>query len=80
MGVFSNQEAAEQNPPYAVGGRIDGVPPGADSIPVLADSGCIIPRRDSVTYTSVLARMNAGWHEGEVCSVNCCCDLTAGAK
>lgn len=75
MGVFSDQEAAEQNPQFAVGGRIEGAPSGTDSIPIWAASGYIILKEESSAYKSVLARMNAGWHEGEGCSVNsCCCD------
>lgn len=59
MGVFSNQEAAEQNPPCTIGGRIEGPPSGTDSIPIWADSGYILLKEESSAYKSVLARINS---------------------
>ena len=40
-----------------------------------AHGGYVLNARQSEKYAPVLARINAGWHEGEGCSGNaCCCD------
>lgn len=76
MGVFSDREVAEQNPPYATGGRIDGT--CADGAIIPLEPGCppyVINDRRAENYAPLLSVINAGWHEGEGCSANsCCCD------
>ena len=91
MGFYSGLEVLEQNPrdwyneppkhgevrEMASGGRVYGPQPGTDLIPVWIDDGYIIPASDADKYAPVLARINAGWHEGEGCTGDaCCCDQT----
>ncbi|MCW2092495.1 UNVERIFIED_ORG: hypothetical protein M2328_005775 [Rhodococcus erythropolis] len=79
MGVFSDWEVTEQNPPYATGGRIEGTRPDGAIIPL--EPGCppyVINARKAERHERILAVINRPrpmWHEGEGCSANsCCCD------